>query len=70
MRDDSAAIFFQSFLLEAVASNSGMVGRDVYSFMLLIQYSSMSTTTIRLGVATIITLRINPPPPHLPSGAD
>ena len=37
MREDLAEIFFQSFLWEAVASNSGM-GRDVHSLMLAIQH--------------------------------
>ena len=37
MRDDSAEIFFQSFLQEAIVSNSGM-GRDVHSLMLSIHF--------------------------------
>ena len=37
MRDNSAQIFFQSFLQEALVSRSGM-GRDVHSLMLSIQY--------------------------------
>ena len=37
MRDDSAEILFQSFLLEALVSSSG-TGRDVHSLMLSIQH--------------------------------
>ena len=36
-RDDSAEILFQSFLREAIVSNSGM-GRNVYSLRLSIQH--------------------------------
>ena len=37
VRDDSAEIFFQSFLQEALLSSFGM-GRDVHSLMLSIQH--------------------------------
>ena len=37
MTDDSAEIFFQSFLQEAIVSSSGM-GRDVYALTLSIQH--------------------------------
>ena len=37
MRDDSADIFFQSFLLKALTSSSG-IGTDVHSLMLSNQY--------------------------------
>ena len=37
MRDDSAEIFFRSFLQEALVSSSG-TGRDVYSLMVSIQH--------------------------------
>ena len=39
MMDNSAQIFFQSFLQEAVVSSSGMV-RDAHSLTLFIQHSS------------------------------
>ena len=37
MRDDSAEILFQSFLLEVIVSSSGM-GRDIHSLMLSIHH--------------------------------
>ena len=37
VRDDSAEILFQSFLLEALVCSSG-IGRDVHSLMLIIQH--------------------------------
>ena len=43
MRDDSAEIFFQSFMQEALVSSSGM-GRDVHSLMMSIQHFLLPST--------------------------
>ena len=43
MRDDSAEIFFQSFMQEALVSSSGM-GRDVHSLMMSIHHFLLPST--------------------------
>ena len=45
--DDSAKILFQSFLWEAIVSNSGM-GRDVHSLMLFTAPSPLTTVSTAL----------------------